>query len=63
MFTGRVLLVLFELFAPVSECSVNLLPSTHSEPHTEIDPASSLVVSYYLKSYNRDKSDELLPCP
>ena len=62
MLTGHLLLVIFELLAPVSVYSVCLV-STHGELRAGADPAPSLVVNLYFKRRDKDKFAELLLRP
>ena len=54
IFTGHVLLILFELFAPVSVHLLDSHPFAHHELHIGADSTSSSEVSHCLGFCNRD---------
>ena len=60
IFTGHLLLVLFELFAPVSIHLLSLCPFAHYKPHIGADATSSIEVSHRLGFCDKDKFDDVL---
>ena len=54
IFTSHLLLVFFEFFAPVSDFSICLFPSTSDEPHKGTDSTPSCEVCHRPKYYDMD---------
>lgn len=59
IFTAHLLLVLFQLFAPVSNLSPDLCPSTHHEVRIGYVPTPPRKVSRRLEYCDEDVSDEV----
>ena len=52
IFTSQLLVVLFELFAPVSGRSADMCSSAHNGPYPEADPTSSRKVRPYPRYFD-----------
>ena len=60
IFTGHLLLIFFELLAPVSDCPADLYSSAHDESYIGTDPTPSCEVSHRLQCHNKDEFDGVL---
>jgi len=59
IFTGHLLLVFFELLAPVSDHPADLCSSTHDRLHVGTDSTSPCEVSHCLECHNKDEFDRV----
>ena len=60
IFTGQLLTIFFEIFAPVSDRPTNPRPLTHDESHIGTDSTSPCGVSNHLEYFDEDESDGVL---